>query len=55
MVSGSQLSIFNDTVNRNKESLTVHLHAEQGKAIVLKLVEKADLFIENFRPGTLTD
>jgi len=55
MVPGSQLSIFNETVNRNKESLTVDLRSAQGKAIVLKLVEKADLFIENFRPGTLPE
>lgn len=55
MVPESQLSVFNETVNRNKESLSVDLRSEQGKEIVRKLVETADLFIENFRPGTLSD
>ncbi|MBT3426539.1 MAG: CoA transferase [Gammaproteobacteria bacterium] len=55
MVPESQLSVFNETVNRNKESLSVDLRSEKGKEVVVKLVEKADLFIENFRPGTLND
>ena len=55
MVPESQLSIFNETVNRNKESLSVDLRSGQGKEVVFRLIEKADLFIENFRPGTLND
>ena len=39
--------------NRNKRSLCVDLKAEAGKTLVLKLVEKADVVIENFRPGTM--
>lgn len=49
----SPLTVANETVNRNKESLSIDLHAEAGKAILLKLVAQADIFIENFRPGTL--
>ena len=49
----SSLTVANETVNRNKESLSIDLHAEEGKAILLKLVAEADIFIENFRPGTL--
>lgn len=39
--------------NRNKRSLCVDLKSEAGKALVLKLVEKADVVIENFRLGTM--
>ncbi len=39
--------------NRNKKSLCVNLKSEEGKAAVLKLVEGADVLIENFRPGTM--
>ena len=38
--------------NRNKESLVLDLKAPQGKAICLELLQKADVFVENFRPGT---
>ena len=37
--------------NRNKRSLTLDLKAAEGRAIFKKLVSKADVFIENFRPG----
>jgi crotonobetainyl-CoA:carnitine CoA-transferase CaiB-like acyl-CoA transferase len=39
--------------NRNKKSLCVNLKSEEGKAAVLKLIEGADVLIENFRPGTM--
>ena len=39
--------------NRNKRSICVDLKSEAGKAAVLKLIEGADVFIENFRPGAL--
>jgi crotonobetainyl-CoA:carnitine CoA-transferase CaiB-like acyl-CoA transferase len=39
-------------LNRNKESLVLDLKAAEGKEICLKLLENADVFIENFRPGT---
>ncbi|WP_100401141.1 CaiB/BaiF CoA transferase family protein [Bacillus sp. FJAT-44742] len=38
---------------RNKKSLTLDLHGEEGQTILKKLVEKSDVVIENFRPGTL--
>jgi crotonobetainyl-CoA:carnitine CoA-transferase CaiB-like acyl-CoA transferase len=52
-IPDSSLTVANETVNRNKESLSLELHKEDGKAILLKLIEQADVFIENFRPGTL--
>ncbi len=39
--------------NRNKRSLCVDLKSVAGKAAVHRLVEKADVIIENFRPGTM--
>lgn len=39
-------------LNRNKESLVLDLKAAEGKAICLELLKGADVFVENFRPGT---
>ncbi len=39
--------------NRNKKSLAIDLKSPEGKEIALKLIEQADVFIENFRPGAL--
>jgi len=36
--------------NRNKKSLTLNLREEEGRKILLPLVKKADIFVENFRP-----
>lgn len=40
------------SINRNKRSITVDLKQEQGREIVYRLAEKADVVLENFRPGT---
>src|SRR5512147_1682748 len=39
-------------LNRNKESLVLDLKAPKGKEICLELLKQADVFVENFRPGT---
>lgn len=39
--------------NRNKRSIAVDLNSPDGKDIALKLIDKADVFIENFRAGSL--
>jgi len=39
-------------LNRNKESLVLDLKATKGKEICLDLIKRADVFVENFRPGT---
>jgi formyl-CoA transferase len=39
-------------LNRNKESLVVDLKAPEGRNICLDMIKKADVFVENFRPGT---
>ncbi|GIW10705.1 MAG: CoA transferase [Dehalococcoidia bacterium] len=40
-------------VSRNKRTITLNFSHPEGQALLLKLVERADVFIENFRPGTL--
>jgi CoA:oxalate CoA-transferase len=39
--------------NANKKSLTLNMKAEEGKEIFRKLVETADVVVENFRPGVM--
>jgi crotonobetainyl-CoA:carnitine CoA-transferase CaiB-like acyl-CoA transferase len=41
------------SVNRNKKSLTLNMKAPEGQAILRKLIAKADVVLENFRPGTM--
>ena len=40
-------------VNRNKESVTLNLKHERAREVLWKLVDRADVLVENFRPGTL--
>jgi len=39
--------------NANKRSLTLNLKAEEGKDVFKKLVAKADVVVENFRPDVM--
>ncbi len=41
------------TQNANKKSVTLNLKTEEGLAIIKRLIAGADVFIENFRPGTI--
>lgn len=46
-------SLFWKTYGRNKRSVMLNLRAPEAMAALWRLVETADVFIENFRPGTL--
>jgi crotonobetainyl-CoA:carnitine CoA-transferase CaiB-like acyl-CoA transferase len=46
-------SLFSMTLNRNKRSLALDLRKPEGLAILTDLAARADLMVENFRPGTL--
>jgi formyl-CoA transferase len=47
------LSLWWPVVARNKKSVTANLRTEEGQDLVRRLVAKADVLVENFRPGTL--
>ncbi len=42
-----------EVVARNKRSVSIDLRRTEGQNLVRKLIGKADILIENFRPGTL--
>ncbi len=42
------------SINRNKESVTLDFKHPDGRAILDALLDRADVLVENFRPGTLT-
>ena len=41
------------SINRNKESVTLDFKQPKGRALLDSLIAKADVLVENFRPGTL--
>jgi formyl-CoA transferase len=40
-------------LNRNKKGITLNLKSEKGKEIFIELIKKADVVMENYRPGTM--
>ena len=47
-----QISFAQATVNRNKRSLTLDLRRPEGRDLFLKLAQRSDIIVQNFRPGT---
>jgi crotonobetainyl-CoA:carnitine CoA-transferase CaiB-like acyl-CoA transferase len=50
---GGDTSLLFRTLNRNKRSITLDLSSPDGRDIALRLAERTDVVLENFRPGTL--
>ncbi|MBB5159626.1 CaiB/BaiF CoA transferase family protein [Saccharopolyspora phatthalungensis] len=50
---GDRFSAFFAQYNRNKLGLTLDLAVPEGKKLLKQLAERADVLVENFRPGTM--
>jgi crotonobetainyl-CoA:carnitine CoA-transferase CaiB-like acyl-CoA transferase len=46
-------TVFFRATQRGKKSLALNLKADEGKEALYRLVAKADVFIESFRPGVI--
>lgn len=46
-------SLYYANVNRNKKSVTLNLKDPKGKELFLAMVKKADVVVENYRPGVM--
>ena len=42
-----------EVIARNKKSVSANLRIPEGQALVRKLIGKADILVENFKPGTM--
>jgi len=51
--AGDRESTYFLSTNRNKESITLDLKDDGDKAVLSELLRRADVLLENFRPGTL--
>jgi len=45
--------LFIPAINRNKEHISLNLKTQEGQQIFFKLVERADVVLEGFRPGVV--
>ncbi|HMN84373.1 MAG TPA: CoA transferase [Bauldia sp.] len=54
-VSGDEgeASAFFAQFNRNKLGITLNMKSEEGRGLLKTLVRRADVLVENFRPGTM--
>ena len=50
---GRGLPVWWSVIARNKKSATLNLREARGQSLLKRLVEHADVLIENFRPGTM--
>lgn len=52
-VNGQRESLYFANINRNKQGVTLNLKAPEGKELFKQLVKKADIVVENYRPGVM--
>jgi crotonobetainyl-CoA:carnitine CoA-transferase CaiB-like acyl-CoA transferase len=50
---GEQHATYFLSTNRNKESIALDLKSDDGRDVLTALVKRADVLVENFRPGVL--
>lgn len=50
---GTEVKIMHATVNRNKRSIAIDMTSDDGRKVVHELAAQADIFLENFKTGTL--
>ena len=46
-------SMYYAYVNRGKKGITLNLKEEEGKKMFIEMVKKADVVVENYRPGVM--
>jgi crotonobetainyl-CoA:carnitine CoA-transferase CaiB-like acyl-CoA transferase len=49
----SDVSAYFAGINRNKASVTMNYSKPEGQAVMKRLLSKSDIFVENFKTGTL--
>jgi formyl-CoA transferase len=49
------VSFFDAAVNRNKRNIAIDLKRAEGRDVFLELAEKADIVVQNFRPGRMAE
>ncbi|MDP3487958.1 MAG: CoA transferase, partial [Bacillota bacterium] len=47
------VSAYYMNLNRNKKGITLNLKHSEAKQMFLEMVKKADVVVENYRPGTM--
>jgi crotonobetainyl-CoA:carnitine CoA-transferase CaiB-like acyl-CoA transferase len=51
--AGTRTAAYYLAVNRNKRSLRLDLKTAEGAGVLRRLIERGDVLVENFRPGSL--
>jgi len=52
-LNGQRESLYYANMNRNKKGVTLNLKTPEGKEIFKRLAERADIVVENYRPGVM--
>lgn len=49
------VSVYFESINRGKRSMTLNLSSDAGRETLLALADKSDVLVENFIPGTMSN